>query len=544
MKLRVSAAALATVTVAPAVLLSSSALDAPAPADAPGGAPLAWSRHVQNYPGGLTSALRPLVSAQATAVVAAGGTAGSAGLDNHRRAAGRNRQINTDSAPPLPQTNPAVAVSLDHPLDAVAAINDKVGYAYQIMRTHDGGRTWRSVRQETQLPTGEQCPVRTPSLDYSRRDHAFYLAASCATSSGASVVQLWRSTDNGATWTPPLYAAQAVSNVDPTTGEPDTSLFYDWHRIAIDNTPTSPHYGRIYLTWTKFHILPSGESDYYPAQVAYTDHVPLVPSKAVFSVHPVGPDGGTPHGIGRYTAAWTKVAVQPDGSVLSFYAQEGCNSSVDSHLRIARSTDGGVSFGPPVRIDRLGQFKDNPDPNDVLPDKSASLGIAPSISVSPRTGTIAVAYQNNIARATSGADIWVSTSRDHGRTWRGTALSTGSAGHPARNDQFLSFQTADPRGRFWAIWLDNRRDPGNHLINTFEATSGDDAHHWSSRRLSSKASDPDHTAIDGSSILGVGTAIAASRAAVYPIWPDARQNAYPVTGIGDIDLFTDVELRH
>jgi len=65
----------------------------------------------------------------------------------------------------------------------------------------------------------------------------------------------------------PAQATLLYDGFDYTTGAVDTSVFNDKDYIAVDNTPSSPHYGRLYVGYTKFHILPSGFSDYCPLRV-------------------------------------------------------------------------------------------------------------------------------------------------------------------------------------------------------------------------------------------------------------------------------------
>ena len=62
-------------------------------------------------------------------------------------------------------------------------------------------------------------------------------------------------------------------NFSDRLGDFDPSLFYDKEQITVDNNPSSPHYGRIYVTYVKFHMQPDGFSDYCPVQLAYTDNV-------------------------------------------------------------------------------------------------------------------------------------------------------------------------------------------------------------------------------------------------------------------------------
>jgi hypothetical protein len=167
--------------------------------------------------------------------------------------------------------------------------------------------------------------------------------------------------------------------------------------------------------------------------------------------------------------------VEANGTVHVSFSEEECNTAIDHHLHISSSTNGGATFGSIVRIDKPGQFRDNPDPGDLLPNKSFRAPIAPSLNWNAATGTLAFMYQNNINRKISGADISVQTSTDGGTTWSDARfVAVGSDGNPAKNDQFVSWVTSDPTGTFFAIWLDNRSDPGNKLIETWEGVSHDD----------------------------------------------------------------------
>ena len=72
-----------------------------------------------------------------------------------------------------------------------------------------------------------------PSLAYSERDGAFLYAAL-----GSSGLHLWRSNDS----------CQSFSSV----GAIHFGFGDDKEMMAVDNSPTSPHFGRIYVGWTDF----------------------------------------------------------------------------------------------------------------------------------------------------------------------------------------------------------------------------------------------------------------------------------------------------
>src|SRR5437762_241249 len=131
-----------------------------------------------------------------------------------------------------------------------------------------------------------------------------------------SEVQVYASADNGRTWTPGLRAARAATNFDYATGTVDTSLFNDKDYIAVDNTPTSPHYGRLYVGYTKFHLLSSGFSDYCPLQLSYTDTVSQAnPALTVFQHSAIQPDNPHGGGVGSSANQYFTPQVERDGSL-------------------------------------------------------------------------------------------------------------------------------------------------------------------------------------------------------------------------------------
>ena len=501
-----------------------------------------WVTHVARYSGGISGGVRAMLASDQARTGSAGAARARSGSPSG--SPGNNVQMNDDSYPPLPQNETAVAYKTAHPQVAVAAANDYVSGGVVVMRTSNGGQSWSSTRITPQFfGTRDFCNGGDPGVAYSRRDGAFYLSQLCFFRAlPYSEVHVFKSVDDGRTWTPGRQAAVAATNF--VNGQVDESIFNDKELIAVDNNPSSPHYGRIYVTYTKFHIQPDGFSDYCPLQLSYTDSIPTQnPALTSWSHTAIQPDNPGGDGTGSSANQFSDPVVESNGTLDVGFVSENCNDSIDPHLLFQRSTDGGQTFlANAVQIDKAGQYTDFDDGtgSDTIPPTNFRAPNTPSLAYSPRTGKLLFVYQNNINRPASAADISYQTSTDGGLTWSDARfLSTASSGQPAANDQFFPWAASTESGRFYVIWFDRRLDPNNVRINTWQAVSGNDAASFSSAKISSQDWNPNDGFFTSGAFIGDYNALAASDQQVYPVWTDGRDNARGETGIGETDIFTD-----
>ena len=526
----------------------------------PGATTPRWVAHVANYPGGISSGVRAVLAAQqgsgrqGAPTRAQAPTSQSGGNSGNGRS---NVQMNDDSYPPMPQNETAVAYNVTHPEIAVAAANDYASGGVVVMRTSDGGQKWSSTRIGSEFfPTRDFCNGGDPGVAYSRKEGAFYVSQLCFFRAlPYSEVQVYKSVDNGKTWTPGRQAAVAASNYNYDAGTVDDSIFNDKDLITVDNYPSSPHYGRIYVTYTKFHTVPDSPtafSDYCPLQLSYTDAIPTTnPQLATWSHTAIQPDNPGGDGTGSSANQFSDPVVEKNGTLDVGFVSENCNDSVDPHLLFQKSTNGGHTFlSTAVQIDKTGQYADFNDGtgSDTLPPTSFRAPNTTSLAYSAKTGTLLYVYQNNINRTysdpdtSSKADISYQTSKDGGLHWSNSKfLSTGSSGHPAANDQFFPWAAADESGRFYVIWFDRRLDPANVRINTWQALSRNDASSFSSSRISSHDWDPNNGFFTSGAFIGDYNGLAASNEVVYAVWTDGRASAKAETGLGETDIFTSVQ---
>ena len=518
-----------TLTVAIGAILATAVI--PVPSVAQGTPP--WVQHVQNFPGGISGGVRAKLAADLLTATASSGLA-STSLPNV--------QMDDQTPQNRPTDETAVAFDPANPQVAVASANDfNVPDGLWIGRTTDGGRTWSSLHKGARDSKGSQrCLGSDPSIVFSVRDRAFYLSTLCFLSiNPTSEVQVWKSVDDGASWTPSNQAAVVISNIKPNGI--NESVFYDKELLAVDNNPGSAHYGRLYITYVKFHMLANGFSDFCPIQLGFTDSVPTDnPAAAVWTNVAVVPDTPLGNGLGPGANQFATPVVDSEGGLDIAYMTEECNTALDHGHFFKRSTDGGQTFSDTVQIDHPGEYADNPDPGDLLPNKSFRAPDAPSMAFNAATGQLEYVYQNNINMAVSGADVSFQQSNDFGKSWsHARVISIDSTGAPAAHDQYEASITADESGHLHAIWYDNRNDPGNKLIETFQALSTDDGASWTNIDISTSPWNPDLSFFKSGSFIGDYTWIAASSSACYPTWTDGRDSSGPP--LGETDVFTNVE---
>jgi hypothetical protein len=195
--------------------------------------------------------------------------------------------------------------------------------------TRNAGQTWRSgllpSLSRAAKPSGAAEFVADPSVAYDAK-HKYWLIASLAALPSADTVVVSRSR-NGVAWQTPITAVRSET------------LDKNW--IACDNWPGSPHRGNCYLVFL----------------VDPLDAIVMRTSR----------DGGRTWShnvvVARGTAANQTVngaqpLVRPNGTVVvAFTALAGFATGGPHTIAVARSNDGGASFGAQEEVSSIvGQF--------------------------------------------------------------------------------------------------------------------------------------------------------------------------------------------
>ena len=286
-----------------------------------------------------------------------------------------------------------------------------------------------------------------PSLVWRRSDGHFYFAA--LHSNGLGV---WRSTDDCTTFS---YLGMIHS------GSSD-----DKELIAVDNTPTSPFYGRLYCVWTDFGAGGVIRSTYSDNGTTWSSPVTL--------------SGGNVQG------AWPVIA--PNGDVYVAWVQFGSNITQD----IKRSANGGVSYSAVT----------SPAANKAQPQDAAATsscgraalrgGIrylpSPQITVGP-DGVVHVVYSYDPDGYNTGdvVDVFYRRSTDSGATWGPEVRLNTDA---TTRDQFFPTLSIGAGNIVSTTWYDRRDDPNNTLFKYYQRFSFDGGVNWEPDEVVSDVASP------------------------------------------------------
>lgn len=343
-----------------------------------------------------------------------------------------------------------IAHNPTNPLNVITGWNDwNRNEACGVSRSLDGGQTWST---NSFIPgitpwdnSGNTYPGNgsydfggDPAVTFAADGTAYfacygYKYGNASAPKGGVALFVSKSTDGGLTWGAPTKLSTFTGpGLGKGVNKGSNGHFPDHEAIAADIWPGSPYNGSIYIAQAQFH----GNSK-APITLWYSRDGTTWSSMVTVST-------------GSQFANQDAIPfVGPDGSVyVSFDSSQGPNGG--SQVRIAKSTNGGASFGQSYVAAHL------IDPVGTLVNSDYRTGsyAAPGIDGS---GRITIAWNDQRSGA---SNMWYS--RAFGSdltTWTAPAQLKASP-----NQQFFPWVHAAPNGRVDIAYYDRTRDP-NDVLN-------------------------------------------------------------------------------
>ena len=388
------------------------------------------------------------------------------------------------------QSEAAIAVDPRNPRELLAASNDSLLPTLRVYTSSDGGRRWR--RAAGPAVPGNSCAHGEPrvAVDADGRQYLAFLAGRVCGDKLTPYLVVASRPDPSARWT-----LRTVTHPAWKYG------FDDGPALAVD-----PRTGDVYVAFTR-----SLSIDHATMQWSVSrDHGATWSAPATVSRSLVRPH-------------LASLAVAADGDVYL--------AGIDAAhgIWVARSTDGGRSFGAPVRAAPLVQ---NPafgcalSAYSPLPQEDR-VCIGPDPTVTVRTGQVDVVFGDG--GANGAGDVFLAALTPQLRPRFRTQVNPPDKG---KTGQFLPVAAADPStGRLWACWYDTTYDPHAHRA-WFTCSVSRDGRTWASPERAASVPTAPGDLFAVASQNGLYPALAAAAGTAHPLWPDGR--AIPLS----IDVFT------
>jgi hypothetical protein len=425
-----------------------------------------------------------------------------------------SNNIRISGAQSTPHSESDIKVNYNDVSKIIAASNDIGGSTQAQFYSCDGGVNWN----QTTLPLAPG-DVRhsDPAVDWTSDGIAWAFTIGIAPGAVATL-RGYKSTDGGTNWTFDSTPSGSQNNVDREV-------------MWVDHSPTSPFKDQIYVTW----------HNGIPQFVARRTTGAGAAWQALVQVSGAETTG---------QAIGGDVKTNSFGDVFVFWPDDGGSRT----LYLAKSTDGGATFGAPISIAaiaastrRISIPADSSRQARVYasggayrtPTKDLVYAVWPDLKidtsdpVDPGCNS-GLGPGSNIA-STCKSRIKFSRSTDGGTTWEAPRMLNDQA---SLNDQFHSRLCVDETdGRLVVIYQDTVDDPGRLKTDVWMQTSSDDGVTWSSaEKVTTCKTDEASTGADFGNQYGDYNGLSGHAGTFFPSWTDRRAGMREEIWIAKIQL--------
>jgi hypothetical protein len=326
--------------------------------------------------------------------------------------------------------------------------------------TFDGGQTWQEVTPPT-LPyqfTGD------PALAFDANGRIYF--ANIADHEGpggpytSPSVVVATSDDGGLTWNGPVTVASGKgAQAGNAVGQ---DVFQDKDFIAVDAFARSPFKNRAHVTWTSFQDSLNPLVSRSPITTSHSDDGQAwSPGIEISGYGPFCSAAlfGKPFECDLDQDSYPTVA--PNGRV--YVSFENFNTVAENQILVVRSDDGGLTFGPPARVDTVFDinYPTNVDGRATLTGCQLRVSSVANSAADPsdRTGNTVYAVwsdNRNGSAAATNTDVFLARSTDGGKSWKRYTVDDSA------NDQFYPWVAVGKDGRVDVGYMDRFPSAGQN----------------------------------------------------------------------------------
>lgn len=461
-----------------------------------------------------------------------------------------------DCDDPFPNNEPQIAVDPSDPRHLIGSSNDYGSCCDEAYTSFDRGTSWLNGNMSRQTPQviGSD-PVTVFDVKHGVAVHLslnFTVAHANGTQTCDGDVVASASSDGGRSWAVPKLVANGTG-CDLSKAQ----VFNDKEWGVVDNNASSPHYGRIYVTWTAF-LSNAGVFARAPIMLATSDDggktwsaaVEISGSNAALCTYQ---ETGPAAQCDEDQASVPVVLPSGDVVVAFLNSQDqaawasGGGAFADQYL-VVRSHDGGATWSSPVRaaalFDGADAFPVNVDGRQTLSGYQVRIWSAGNLAVDPVSGNLALVWADNRhgTAAATNADVFVVWSHDGGRSWSSSPQQvTSGAG-----DQWFPWAAFNPVDHRLGVVYNSRAAVGAAVYDARLAV-GVEGGSFGEATVSSATSDPTDSVFFQAGVAGCQKCATfmgdyngldyGSDGRAHAVWTDMRaDNNVPALGPGKLQF--------
>ncbi len=354
--------------------------------------------------------------------------------------------------------------------------------------TTNGGTTWFGADTTAAAPHTNHGGDPAPAIDANGRLYQSYL--------GFSVSGMYTSysTNMGATW---------ANSITLESGSQDKNHTF------VDNTPGSPYFGRVYVTWSRFTAaLP-------PAVVSYSTNSGVNWTAGAIIISPAA----------SHFHQGVNGAVGPNGiAYICWQNPTASNPFTGDYIGFAKSTDGGVTWTAINNVyDCNGMRGTLPTKANIRVNDFPSMGI--DMTNGARAGWIyIVTAEKNLTPAGTDPDIVLHRSTDGGTSWSAGIRVNQDAANNGKI-QYMPWLRVDEGGGVNVIYYDDR-NTSSDSAEVMVSRSVDGGTTWTDIVVSDHRFKPAPIAGLAGGYQGDYIGITSGNGKLWPYWCDKSSGIY------------------
>lgn len=452
-----------------------------------------------------------------------------------------------DVDPARTYTSPSIAVDPENPLNVVMGFVEARTRHCGLMRSADGGETWKRLEASPSTPSFPFCFVISGNVDMIPvafgRHHTLYMGLSGyddgdgGVNNGNVSVLLGRSQDFGDTWTTTVVrSARGKQAPDTETARPVSDVVVDTHSGSEDV---------VYITWraeyrttTAPNLQPrlplvavsrdAGKTFAEPVNVASPawsqsaaraealKTTTTLPGTTPPTTPPAGSRAAQPDQPANFGGSNPSLTIDDKGNVYVAWVTHSSNITPAPvpAIWLSKSTDGGKTY----TASAITPFQ-----------QGLSTFGTERLRWSPQgggSGTLHLVYEGTSAPTVANAtDTFYQRSTDGGQTWTPGKLLNDD------DPKAMAYQNSPnigiaPDGRVDVAWWDSRNDTGIRSHDVYYSSSNDNGTTWSKNlRLTDRVVDR-RIGIWGNGFdVSVPPGIASTDKLVVVGWDDTRNGS-------------------